>query len=252
LPGVFVTQADPAPNGPLWTVPVELTCYALISAMIITKIIKNYFTLLTLVVLFLISPFIHFWTYPTTIAGLLGAAWVPYNGYNGREIQAELAFLIGIIVYQNRHVIPYNVLIFGCCVTALITEAVFLLKLVPSQTPIFLVLSIPILVYITVFIGLTPMPLPKFFKTGDYSYGIYLYHYPFLHIIISLFPAFALAHGTGAIFTFFTAVPLVLAVAWLSWHFIEKPLLALRRRFSVVAKLRGVESINHARPSAMV
>jgi peptidoglycan/LPS O-acetylase OafA/YrhL len=35
----------------------------------------------------------------------------------------------------------------------------------------------------------------------------------------------------------------VFAVAWTSWHFVEKPLLALRKKFSFVAKVRGVEDM---------
>jgi peptidoglycan/LPS O-acetylase OafA/YrhL len=83
------------------------------------------------------------------------------------------------------------------------------------------------------------MPLPKFFKTGDYSYGIYLYHQPFLQVILALLPSFAFARHYGAAFTFVAGIPFAIGAAWLSWHFVEKPILLLRKRFSLMSKERG-------------
>ncbi|MGO8666289.1 acyltransferase, partial [Rhizobium ruizarguesonis] len=52
-------------------------------------------------------------------------------------------------------------------------------------------------------------------------------------------------------------LPSALAVAVLSWHFIEKPILGLRNKFSFIAQVRGVEDGNqagresHVRPVAV-
>jgi peptidoglycan/LPS O-acetylase OafA/YrhL len=107
--------------------------------------------------------------------------------------------------------------------------------------PLRLIL-LPALTYITVFIGLTNIPIPKFLKRGDYSYGVYLYHDPILQSIISIFPAICMIPKTGAAFTFACGIPFVFLMASFSWHFIEKPILALRKKFSFVAKTRLEET----------
>jgi hypothetical protein len=41
---------------------------------------------------------------------------------------------------------------------------------------------------------------------------------------------------------FLLGLPVVAVVAVCSWHFVEKPILGLRKRFSFVARVRGVAS----------
>jgi peptidoglycan/LPS O-acetylase OafA/YrhL len=108
---------------------------------------------------------------------------------------------------------------------------------VPSR-----LILLPALTYITVFVGLSNIPIPRFLKRGDYSYGIYLYHDPILQSVISIFPAICMTPRLGVIFTFACGFPFVFLMASFSWHFIEKPILALRRKFSFVAKTRLEET----------
>lgn len=61
----------------------------------------------------------------------------------------------------------------------------------------------------------------------DYSYGLYLFHAPWIHTINHL--------GLGTIAAPFFAITLSLLSASLSWHFIEKPSLAYKRH-SVTCK----------------
>lgn len=240
LPGVFMTHAVARVNGSLWTVPFELICYLMISIMIIVGVIKRRFTVLTFVfgyllvaVLVQLSGILRL-VHSHALGTMLSVVFIEH------EAQAVTAFLFGIVAFQNRHRIPYSPYLFAFCFLTILAIA-FALPMDQGQSAIMRFILLPALAYVTVFIGLTPMPLPDFFKTGDYSYGIYLYHQPFLQIVISLFPALALAPHTGAAFTFFVGLPFVIAVAWLSWHYVEKPLLALRKRFSIVAKIRGVD-----------
>ena len=75
----------------------------------------------------------------------------------------------------------------------------------------------------------------RFNRIGDYSYGLYILCFP----IQQAFVAFDPAIGPGALFL--CSFPAVLAVAILSWHFIEHP--ALRQKAwagdSVGSLLRG-------------
>jgi peptidoglycan/LPS O-acetylase OafA/YrhL len=83
--------------------------------------------------------------------------------------------------------------------------------------------------------------LPSVFHKGDYSYGVYLYHDPFLQILIGLAPGVFLVPKTGALALYAIGICAAMAVAVISWHMIEKPILGMRKKFSFVAKARGVD-----------
>jgi peptidoglycan/LPS O-acetylase OafA/YrhL len=71
---------------------------------------------------------------------------------------------------------------------------------------------------------------------GRYSYGIYLFHHPMRRIFEKLAPPARLAavmHSAVAASLVFMVVGIVLAtaVAWVSYHLVEKRFLALKARF---------------------
>ena len=74
---------------------------------------------------------------------------------------------------------------------------------------------------------------------GRFSYGLYVFHL----LLRPLFDSFAvrLSHATSGTFyqgiRFVVAFFITLAVAWASFHFCEQPILALKRRFPMVAPL---------------
>jgi peptidoglycan/LPS O-acetylase OafA/YrhL len=250
LPGVFTTHAVPEVNGSLWTVPFELACYALASGLIILRLIKNKLA----VPLFLLA----YLSLSVVLAATGLVARIPWHWLSAcvsvafieHEAQAVTAFLFGIVAFQLRDRIIYSPWLFATSVFIVLGIAFLFPSMAAGQAPALRFLLMPAIVYMTIFIGLTKMPLPKFFHTGDYSYGIYLYHQPFLQIIITLFPAAALAPHTGPLFTLFAGLPLIFGAAWLSWHLVEKPLLAMRRRFSIVAKERALSKPDPAEPEA--
>jgi peptidoglycan/LPS O-acetylase OafA/YrhL len=235
LPGVFSDHPFNQVNGSLWTVPFELTCYGIISALIVARVMKTRMIVMALTVSYLVVGVVVQHTSLTSIGHGIGkfisVAFIEH------EAQAVTGFLFGIILFQNRDRIPYSRILLGLCVIAIAVSAM-LLTFDVGQSPPMRFLLMPALAYITIFVGLTPMPLPKFFRTGDYSYGIYLYHQPILQVIVSLFPALALAPHTGPLFEFIVGAPVVIAIATISWHCVEKPTLSLRKRFTIVAKAR--------------
>lgn len=238
LPGVFKTLPVARVNGSLWTVPFELLCYLLISIMIVTNLISNRrLTFLLIFAYFCVSVIIQYSGVMTniqhkTIRFMMSVAFLDYRA------QAVTAFLLGITAYQNKDTIPYSKILFVTC-AGILGCAAFLFSFEQGQSTLLRFILIPAIVYITIFTGLTPMWLPAYFRTGDYSYGIYLYHQPFLQIMIILVPAYALAPVVGSLWTFALGLPLVLAAAWMSWHLVEKPLLAVRKRFSIAAKMHA-------------
>ena len=101
--------------------------------------------------------------------------------------------------------------------------AAILLSLLARFTPWFNVVFIPALVYCTFYIGhLNLGRLREYNLLGDYSYGTYIYAFPIQQLV---------AHwGVRDPFVNIAiALPITLICAVLSWKFIEKPALDLRR-----------------------
>ncbi|MYN17690.1 acyltransferase family protein [Rugamonas sp. FT107W] len=236
LPAVFDDNPTHYVNGALWTVPYEILCYVIAAFFIIfnwltnrTKVVLFTFSLLLIGALIDSTGMaVHF---PVLVKKALDRLLL------SREAQIVEAFLLGVVMYQWRDFIPYSKGVFIGCVVVCFGAA--LLPAVAQANAARLIL-LPVLTYITVFVGLTEVPIPAYFKKGDYSYGIYLYHDPLMQVVISLFPAIALRSLWGTLFTFSCGLTMVLVMSNLSWHFIEKPILAMRKKFSFVARVRDL------------
>ena len=59
-------------------------------------------------------------------------------------------------------------------------------------------------------------------RVGDVSYGLYVYAFPTQQFVVWLVPAI----GPWSLFA--VAFPATFALAWLSWHFVERPALSLK------------------------
>ena len=238
LPGVFKDHPTTFVNGALWTVPYEMFCYMIMSALIITRWVTKPARVAALAIgLYCIGMLVE------KLSGHLPASLLPALefAFVSRGSQLLLAFVVGILFYQIKAWLPYSWAIFAACCAICLYAAIELPSGMQDAVANRLI-GIPVLVYMTVFIGLTPVPVPKLIRSGDYSYGVYLYHDPLLQVIIGLFPAVALIPSYGAVFVLATGLVAVAALATFSWIFIEKPILGLRKKFSFVARIRGVES----------
>jgi peptidoglycan/LPS O-acetylase OafA/YrhL len=237
LPGVFEGNPSYRVNGALWTVPYEIGCYAILAGAMLLRLLKRPAAIAALIAIMLAAGLALDVTGFTKRHGAVGGLLEFYLVARGAGLL--LAFLMGVFAYQIRALIPFNRGILLACVAACVA-AVFVLDGSSVNHVANRILLYPALVYITVYLGLTPIPIPKFFHSGDYSYGIYLYHDPLLQTVILLFPGLALMHGWGALFVFLAGAPFVMLMAFSSWHLIEKRVLRLRKRFSFVAKVRDL------------
>src|SRR5262249_14264785 len=66
---------------------------------------------------------------------------------------------------------------------------------------------------------------------GRISYGVYLWHFFVLALLFKFVPAFSILSPSPGPMRFLVAGGLTVAVAAVSWHFIEGPLNALKYRF---------------------
>ena len=61
-------------------------------------------------------------------------------------------------------------------------------------------------------------------RLGDYSYGVYIYAFPIQQSLLALWPNLRPLQLLGL------ALPITLAVAALSWHFVEQPALRAKQK----------------------
>jgi len=226
LPGVFLgNPLAGVVNGSLWTVPYEIAYYIIMSAMIWLGIVRRWhYVLGSVFVITGIAVLLHLLEFRTGYAmadKLLafalfskGASLVP-------------CFLAGSALYVMQHFMPFSGRIAGLVVAGLVLCGLF----APSswfESPIFIALSVLPLSYLVVWMGLLDLPTIPIFDRGDYSYGVYVYHFPILQLLQMLF-GFALWWHLAL----WAIVPVTL-FAMFSWHSIEKPVLKQRKRFSLV------------------
>jgi peptidoglycan/LPS O-acetylase OafA/YrhL len=212
LPGVFSRNIYPiAVNGSLWSLPVEVSMY------------------ITLAILGL---------WPRLMAVRLVAAALVLGGLSlyelrgpgtalahtavifGTDLRSALDtapyFLIGASLYSLRNRMRPNIQI------AMVLSAAALLVPPTSFYPeLALYLVLP---YAVVAFALAK-PAAFWFtdRIGDLSYGTYLFGFPVQQLVIQ---QFATAHHP--LWTFALALPPTLLLALVSWHFIERPMLAFK------------------------
>lgn len=232
LPGVFQDNPMTQVNFALWTVPYEIGCYVIVAFLMITRWLRSpRIVQLTTVVIMLLAIVVQA-TGLREHSPTLAAKFLSFALLNGA---AKLfpCFLVGVIFYQLRYRIPYSPALFLGCIAICLSLAIFGNTQMNEWTALHLI-GVPTLLYVVVFAGLSKLPKLPIYRHGDYSYGIYLYHVPFLQAIVSLSP------GVRPGLLFAIGLPLMTTIAALSWHLIEKPILAQRKRFSFVARERGV------------
>ncbi len=229
LPGVFKDHHTDIVNNTLWTVPHEIGCYLIMSGLIITGLLtKRWFVLamaFALLAIGLTLPHLGFSVRPS------GSIKLVYILFVGKASRLYVCFILGIAAYLFRDRIPYSYILFAICAIYCVIVSAFPQPNGVNYPIINTLVAFP-LVYITMFLGVTDIWLPKLLKRGDYSYGIYLYGWPIQQVAVAILPT------TLLIVQFLVVIPFITLFAAFSWHFIERPILKLRKKFSFVAKVR--------------
>ena len=247
LPGVFANNPSPDVNGALWTVPYEIGCYVILAALMVSGAIKRprFVLLFTYCILIAAVP-LFFMTSLRIHPSSSLIEWAAQELFLQRGSLLWPAFLIGIVLYQWRYYIPFSKTAAGGIVCAAIVVSAAGGFSLLFGNPAFHVIALPLLGYLTVMIGSSPMPRLPGFGTGDYSYGLYLYHVPFIQLLIHCFPQAWTGDWWWTLF--FAGFPLALAAAVISWHVIEYPVLKLRKRFSFAINHRPADDV----PAAII
>lgn len=232
LPGVFESDPLPQVNGALWTIPWEICCYTIMSVMMVTGVVRRPVATALLLAIFVLAGIAvgHF------ASAKAGDASGLYTLFVGRGAHLITAFLCGVLAYQLRDRIPMSRMLFVACI-AVAVSAILLLETSATESVAYRLILMPVLTYITIYAGLSRLMLPRILEGGDYSYGVYLYHLPFIQLAILVGPPILVGTVVGIVALTLTAGIIVLCVAAISWHLIEKPILSLRKRYSLAGRM---------------
>ena len=196
LPGVF--EDNPGGrivNGSLWTLPVEVGAYVLLCAAGVAGLVRRR------------------WPLALFGGGLLGVVQLlpALNTRSERALELLACFLLGSLVrlYDVRMRPGRALVAVGMLVVAVVSSVY--------------VIAVAALAYLVLFLGSRARgPLVHAGRWGDPSYGMYVYGYPLQQTLLAL--------GVRDLGVFVLLSVLLTSVAgYLSWHAVERPVLALAR-----------------------
>jgi peptidoglycan/LPS O-acetylase OafA/YrhL len=199
LPGVFEGNLLREVNGSLWTIKVEAFLYATVPVcgFLSRRFSRNF----TLPVLYIVTAAAHVILQRTAQTNSL-------SYHLAREVSGPLSyFCAGALMYRFNSALERSrthLALGGCCILALgqLYELTWLTPLAMASVVIFLALG---------------FYLGRFERYGDFSYGIYILHFPIIQILLTYHWAHAYPLGYLA-----AVLSITLSGAVVVWHLIEK------------------------------
>lgn len=210
LPGVFLNNPSTlAVNVNLWTLPPEFYCYLIIAALLAVGLLthRKAFTIIFSV---------------ATAWLIAGNIRTVLDGQHVEVLSSTLVvyyFFVGCLLFHWREYVPFHPALF--VVFSIAAFALYFYRM-PFVAPIFVS-------YAVIYVGMIRIPRLPLIQSGDYSYGVYLYGFPIAQAVVCILPQLR-GHGW---LLFGIVAPAVVSFAAVSWHFIEKPTLALKRTVSM-------------------
>ncbi len=204
LPGAFLhNPLARNVNGSLWTLPTEFRMYLMCAGL---GLLGLYFSR---------SVFNAFLLTFLSVAWMTRVEALPLAYGSLSAAQWMIAFLAGMFFYINRDEIRLSV-----PVALLLLGSTYFIRN-PEMGRIYI---LPALAYATFCFSLHPALFVRpFTRIGDYSYGLYVYAFPLQQQMVFYHPGINWLKGLAL------SYPIILGVAVLSWHFVEKPALSLKR-----------------------
>ncbi len=211
-PPVLPGQPFASVNTPLWTIAYEFRCYLLVALLGSLSLLRRPAVWLALTLAFLSLQCVPSFTAAHPWRPLLALAGDP-----SRDLRLASAFFVGGCFLLFRDHIPFRpALALGAAIALILVE----LFLRQHLQPALMLFGGYLLFYLA---ALPLRSLDWMQHVPDISYGVYLYGWPVECLWIWY------VHGSPWVAALVSAV-LCFAIGWLSWHFVERPMLRLKRR----------------------
>ena len=205
--GIFAGNLEEDFNGPLWTIRYEMAAYVLAALAFFVGLAKR------------------LWTTVLMLVGVAGIYFLAPLLFDVSDLPASImplfrlstCFLLGMTLWHcpaGRRPAWWSIAVIA--VLFAVFGAGFLGELLATL----------LLTGIMLRLGLSRRQFKPLLKLPDYSYGIYIWHYPIIQAVLFLIP------GLGPFEVMAISTPLFILFAGLSWHVIEKPALKLKSRVS--------------------
>ena len=218
LPGVFEGNSLQAVNGALWTLKIEVSFYLFVPLAVLA--FRKYGRLSVMIVLYICSII-----YAMTMEGMAAKSGQGFYLELQRQLPGQLVFFIAgaASYYYLESLVKHVKWLVPLAIAAFIFQ---------SWLPWVAIQPAALAVLVISFACGLPV-LGNFDKYGDFSYGIYIVHFPILQLLISQ-GFFSVSPWTGLLF----AGVLVMVAAFMLWHLVEKPF--LRKSSHYVAANQGL------------
>ncbi len=215
LPGVFTSLPEASKvNVPLWTLKYELAAYVLLGVLVAMSRLR----LQRILYVALFALFVAY------VWGRFQQPWSASSGALNNLLHLLPAFFIGSAAYLCRKHIPLG--------PPLILSLALLAYLL-RDTVAYEVSEKLLFASVILWIAFLPSsPSEAFARSGDFSYGLYIFAFPIQQTI------FTLNSEIDPIAFFVISVLFTLPVAALSWYLLEKP--SMRARDGLVKRFRSL------------
>ena len=224
LPHLFeALPADMIVNNPLWTLRYEAVSYMALAGLGIAGLLRSRKRAILAVA----------FVFATYLAIAFLTDWRAHSGFLDSLMRFWLCFFLGVTAYILIDRIAFHIPL---------AIALGSIALATHGTPLFELTFHIALTYAVLWFGYVPGGiLRRFNRIGDYSYGLYIFAWPLQQTAVLLAP------DLSPHLVFVIVTPVVMSIAALSWHFVEKP--ALRSQGRVMSLIQ--RNTDGGRPKAL-
>ena len=238
LPGVVFGQSwfGNVMDGPLWSLPLEVSLYVMVALLGLARSLRVP-VLAALLALGVFEVAFDHWVDKNVIPLISEPHFASIAGFLAGVLWMLPFFATGMIAYKLRDRGIFNGRV-ALLAGAVLIASVVLANALPENAlpwnlhrhafiPTFSICGCYLALYVALHPGLPVFPAARF---GDLSYGLYIYGWPVEQTIAYLRP------GASWWQLFLLSMLATGAVAFLSWHVVEKRALSLKPRGAARAK----------------